>query len=126
MPSRVPLPWTRTGSSFGFGGDGSHLPQPAWFGGLSVQEQDGVDGTTLTLYRRALALRHELQTAEELEWIETGRADVLWFERPNGWAVVTNFGSEPYALDCGGVVLASAEAPTGVVPGESTVWIFSR
>ncbi|WP_035776878.1 glycoside hydrolase family 13 protein, partial [Arthrobacter sp. H5] len=27
---RVPLPWTRSGSSFGFGDGGSHLPQPQW------------------------------------------------------------------------------------------------
>ena len=38
---RVPLPWTRSGSSFGFGDDGAHLPQPAWFGAVSVQAQDG-------------------------------------------------------------------------------------
>ena len=32
---RVPIPWTRTGPSFGFGPDAApHLPQPAWFGGL--------------------------------------------------------------------------------------------
>jgi alpha-glucosidase len=29
---RVPLPWTKTGSSFGFGDGGSHLPQPKHFG----------------------------------------------------------------------------------------------
>ncbi len=28
---RVPIPWTRQGSSFGFGEGGSHLPQPEWF-----------------------------------------------------------------------------------------------
>ncbi|MEY4024265.1 MAG: hypothetical protein RLZ23_1226, partial [Actinomycetota bacterium] len=33
---RVPLPWTRTGSSFGFGSNGVHLPQPQWFGDKSV------------------------------------------------------------------------------------------
>ena len=123
---RVPLPWAPTGSSFGFGADGAHLPQPQWFAAHSVQAQDGDPHSTLTLYRRALALRRELQTDEELTWVETGRPDVLWFTRPNGWAVVTNFGSEPFELDSADLVLASADAPLGVVPGETTVWLDAR
>jgi alpha-glucosidase len=123
---RVPLPWTMSGSSFGFGADGAHLPQPRWFGAHSVQAQDDDPHSTLTLYRRALALRHELQSAEQLTWVETGRPDVLWFTRPNGWSVITNFGSEPYEIDSADFVLASADAPLGVVPGESTLWVLSR
>jgi alpha-glucosidase len=123
---RVPLPWTRTGSSFGFGADGAHLPQPQWFGAHSVQAQDGDPHSTLTLYRRALALRHELQSDEELTWVETGRPDVLWFTRPNGWAVVANFGSEPFELDSADLVLASADVPLGIVPSETTVWLDAR
>ncbi len=123
---RVPLPWTMAGTSFGFGADGAHLPQPAWFAAHSVQAQDGDPHSTLTLYRRALALRHELQSAEALTWVETGRPDVLWFTRPNGWSVVTNFGTEPFELDSADVVLASADAPLGIVPGETTVWLFAR
>ena len=92
----MPLPWTAEGPSFGFGTDGAHLPQPAWFAEHAVDVEDADPDSTLNLYRRALALRHELQTGEELEWIETGRDDVLRFARPNGWQVVTNFGTEPY------------------------------
>ncbi len=88
-----------------------------------MQAQDGDPDSTLTLYRRALALRHELQSDEELTWVDTGRPDVLWFTRPNGWAVVTNFGREPFELDSADLVLASADAPLGVVPGETTVWL---
>lgn len=123
---RVPLPWTTSGDSFGFGDDGAHLPQPASFGAVSVQAQDGVDGSTLSLYRRALNLRHELQSGEELEWVDTGRDDVLWFTRPNGWSVVTNFGTEPFALDHDDIVLTSAESLPGAVAGESTVWFVAR
>lgn len=123
---RVPLPWTRTGGSFGFGGDGAHLPQPEWFGAFSVEAQDGDEGSTLTLYRRALALRHELQSEEELTWIDSGRADVLWFSRPNGWSVVTNFGSEPFALPGAQPVLSSGPASGENVAGETTVWFAAR
>ena len=123
---RVPLPWTRAGGSFGFGGNGAHLPQPEWFGSTSVEAQDGDDGSTLTMYRRALALRHELQTGEELNWVETGRPDVLWFTRPNGWAVVTNFGTTPFEIAGAEPVLSSVAVPAGTVPGETTVWLGPR
>lgn len=131
---RVPLPWSDSGVSFGFGADPAHLPQPAWFGTSSVQAQESDPTSTLSLYRHALALRHELQAGEELEWVGTGRHDVLAFLRPNGWLVVTNFGADDYRLsDLGGlgglddeecrVVLTSADAEPGVVPGETTVWL---
>ena len=125
---RVPLPWTAEGPSFGFGTNGAHLPQPAWFADHAADVEAHDPASTLSLYRRALALRHDLQAAEELTWVETHRADVLHFARPNGWQVVTNFGAEPYALpaDAGRVVLSSAGddgASTGVVPGETTVWL---
>ena len=119
---RVPLPWTRTGPSYGFGAGGAHLPQPLWFGHYSVEAQDGEEASTLTLYRRALALRRELQADESLEWIEVGRPDVLRFRRPGGWQVVSNFGTEPFPLPAGDVLLASGPLP-GNLPGETTIWL---
>lgn len=121
---RVPLPWTVSGPSFGFGSKGPHLPQPSWFAPFAVEAEEADPASTLHLYRHALALRHSLQTAEHLEWIETGREDVLWFRRPNGWQNVTNFGTEPFPLSTSGtVVLSSNGTDTSVVPGETTVWI---
>ena len=118
---RVPLPWTRGGSSFGFGGGGSHLPQPAWFADYSVEAEQDDAASTLSLYRQALALRHELQTGESLEWIPAA-PEVLHFSRPNGWEVVTNFGTQPVPLPAGEIILASG--PVGdVLPGETTVWL---
>lgn len=120
---RVPLPWSADGQSFGFGADGAHLPQPAWFAAHAVDVEDADPESTLELYRHALRLRQALQTGETLEWIETGRDDVLRFRRPNGWEVVTNFGTEPYPLGSGKVVLASDGEASAVVPAESTVWL---
>lgn len=123
---RVPLPWTREGSSFGFGSGGAHLPQPSWFADASVEAEEGDPASTLSLYRRALALRHELLAPESLEWVETGRDDVLRFRRPNGWEVVTVFGSAPLALSLAPgqrVVLSSAPVDGETVPGETNVWI---
>ncbi|GAB3619746.1 glycoside hydrolase family 13 protein [Glutamicibacter endophyticus] len=120
---RVPLPWSSEGSSFGFGSGHAHLPQPQWFGDYSVAAQDGAAGSTLELYRAALRLRRELQGAETLQWLETARPDVLSFERPGGWVVMTNFGTEPVDLPEGELLISSAELVAGALPGEATVWL---
>lgn len=122
---RVPLPWTASGSSYGFGAEGAHLPQPEWFAEYAVDVEAADPSSTLSLYREALRLRHLLQTEETLEWIDTGRADVLRFTRPNGWQVVSNFGTEPFDLGdaAADVVLASAPLDASALPGEATAWI---
>ncbi|MGP9503347.1 glycoside hydrolase family 13 protein [Specibacter sp. AOP5-B1-6] len=122
---RVPLPWSRGGSSHGFGTGGSHLPQPDWFADSSVEAEDGAAGSTLELYRDALALRASLQSGEELEWIDGSRPDMLAFRRPNGWTSVTNFGTEPAELPAGEVLIASAPLEGGLLPGATTVWLRS-
>ncbi|WP_438353735.1 glycoside hydrolase family 13 protein [Microbacterium sp. CJ88] len=119
---RVPLPWTAAGSSFGFGADGAHLPQPEWFAAVAVDVEEADPDSSLQLYRNALAARRALQTEESLAWIETGRDDVLSFRRPNGWRVTTNFGVEPVAFDASDVVIASGEVVAGRLPGETTAW----
>ena len=121
---RVPLPWSADGPSFGFGDDHAHLPQPTWFADHAVSVEDGDPASTLSLYRQALAMRRLLQTGESLKWIDTGREDVLAFRRPNGWTVVTNFGTAPFELSAGPMISLSSAAVDGrVIPGETTVWI---
>ncbi|GAB3453933.1 glycoside hydrolase family 13 protein [Kineococcus endophyticus] len=122
---RVPLPWTAAGPSHGFGPGGAHLPQPSWFADVAVDQQDGVEGSTLELYRQALATRRRLQGAEELEWLETP-ADVVAFARPGGWTCLTNFGDEPVDVPAGRVVLASGELTDGRVPADTTVWVQTQ
>lgn len=124
---RVPLPWAASsGSAFGFGEGGSHLPQPDWFGQYAVATEGDNPDSSLSLYRRALHLRRTLQTGEQLEWIDTGHADVLRFRRPNGWEVVTNFGTDPRLIGSGDVLIATDEVTDGMLPGESTVWLAPR
>ena len=118
---RVPLPWTIGGSSFGFGSNGAHLPQPMWFAQSSVQAEDGIPGSTLEMYRSALRLRRELQGAEELTWVDSPRK-TMHFTRPGGWNSFTNFGKRPVAMPAGEILLASKTITDGVVPGNTTVW----
>ena len=55
---RVPLPWTRDGASYGYNATGrTWLPRPEGWGEYSPQAQEGREDSTLTLYRRAIALR---------------------------------------------------------------------
>jgi len=121
---RVPLPWTVDGSSFGFGSNGAHLPQPRWFGELAVEAQDQDPGSTLNLYRSALRQRRELQGDEELTWHGTD-PEVVHFERPGGWHSVTNFGPRPVVLPEGSVVLASAPLDDGMLPQDTTAWVVA-
>lgn len=119
---RVPLPWTRAGASFGFGTSDAHLPQPGWFGESSVEAELETEGSTLRLYRAAIALRKQLQCAEDLEWIP-GPKQVLHFVRPNGWQSLTNFGQRPVRVPNGTLLLSSAPLTDGLVPGNATVWL---
>ncbi len=120
---RVPLPWSPGGSSLGFGGGGAHLPQPKWFAERSVATQSVDPSSILSSYRRMLALRRELQTSENLDWVETGRDDVLAYVRPGGWMTVTVFGDEPFELDAGEILASTSPMNGRTVPGESTVWM---
>ena len=57
---RVPMPWVADAPSYGFGPtEKSWLPQPPAYGELAVDQQTGVEGSTLELYRTLLRLRRE-------------------------------------------------------------------
>jgi alpha-glucosidase len=118
---RVPLPWTAAAPAFGFTTGTPHLPMPAWFAEHSVDQQLGRTGSTLELYRHAVRLRRELQTTENLTWVDAPDG-VVWFRRDNGWNSMTNCGDAPVALPEGDVVLSSAPLTSDGLAGESTVW----
>lgn len=141
---RVPLPWKSAEPGFGFAdgftagspsNDGSGaagsgdrapaapwLPQPASFGELAADRQDGVEGSTLELYRSALALRrrHNLGSGT-FRWARAHapHEGVLAFHNGD-ILVLANMGISTVPLPDGyRVVLASMpEAVTGG-PSES-------
>jgi alpha-glucosidase len=120
---RVPLPWVPVGKSFGFSKTGkSHLPQPEWFKDFAVEMQKGIKGTTLEMYREALALRKVLQTEEELKWIPTTSTEVLHFVRPNGWHCIMNFNAKPYKMPKGEILISSGPIKSGKIPPNTTIW----
>jgi alpha-glucosidase len=122
---RVPLPWTASGSSFGFGPNGSWLPQPSSWGSLSVEAQEGDPASMLSLYRAALRLRRSLPDlglhGEPLTW--TGEEeDVLTFTR-GAFTCVVNTSEAPIPLPAGHVVLASAPLAGDLLPPDAAVWV---
>ncbi len=81
---RVPIPWAGDAPSYGFGpGSASWLPQPADWSTMSVLAEQGVDGSTLELYRSALRARRESTALGEgpLVWLADAPAGVLAFSR---------------------------------------------
>jgi alpha-glucosidase len=119
---RVPLPWKKSGPSFGFGTGGAHLPQPAWFSDYSVEAEEGVTSSPLEIYRHALALRKTLVTDEKLKWHETSHPEVLHFSRPNGWNCITNFKAAKYPMPKGEVLISTQPIVAGNIPAGTTVW----
>lgn len=134
---RVPLPWESNAPSYGFGpGDASWLPQPAEWATLARDQQSGVEGSTLELYKLALRLRRELGLgAGQLEWLgaeELAGADAsnLVAFRNASVTVIGNTGSDAVSLpsSLGGTVLLSSGPLDGTpeartLPGDTTVWL---
>ncbi|WP_104126361.1 alpha-amylase family glycosyl hydrolase [Cryobacterium sp. Y57] len=121
---RVPIPWEAAGESFGFStGEKSWLPQPAEWAGLARDQQDGVAGSTLELYKLALRLRREHSLAAgTVEWIDGFGPEVAAY-RNGGVTVVANTGSASVQLPAGEVLLASEELVGRTLPGDTTAWL---
>ncbi|UNX53523.1 glycoside hydrolase family 13 protein [Georgenia sp. TF02-10] len=134
---RVPLPWAATEPGYGFSPTGATwLPQPADWAGYAVDAQTGRAGSTLELYRSALARRRELGLgAGTLSWLPEHRTDdvVALVNAPAGGPerpdvlVLANLGEQPVALPAGARLLLASEAlqedgDGWLVPADTTAW----
>lgn len=128
---RVPLPWKKDSSgAFGFsnnrqlGPDDAWLPQSASWGSFSVEVQDGDPASTLTMYRKALAIRHQEVGLGDgpMTWLDAGLS-VVAFSRPGNFACYVNFGA-PYELPPGSELLLSSGPLDGNrLPTDTAVWL---
>jgi alpha-glucosidase len=128
--SRVPLPWTASGASFGFSlpdASAAWLPQPDWYANFAVDVQDADPASTLALYRVALRARREMFADERFEWLDADRDDVIAFRRGRG-VNVTVMGTAAFAAPAawGHVILRSADGATGVIAAGSSAWLEIR
>ena len=123
---RVPIPWTVRGPSYGFGVNGSWLPQPPGWGEYSVQSQRDDPNSMLELYRRLLRLHRELPALGEgeMRWLSTAGADVLAFTREPEFACVVNLGAVPTDLpDHSRVLVTSIPLVDGQLPTDAAAWL---
>ena len=134
--ARVPIPWTRQGPSLGFGSGPPWLPQPTSWSDLSVEAQDGVDGSMLELYRAALALRRSEPALGDgaLRWLDSP-PEALFFEREDAGSrlvCAVNLGAAAVPLPAyDEVLLASVDLEPGpdgrtLLPPDTAVWLLRR
>lgn len=120
---RVPIPWVAEAPAFGFSASGeSWLPQPADWALYARDAQEGETGSTLEMYRSALAARaqHALGSGE-LDWVTGYPSDVLAF-RNGDVTVLANVGSASIPLPAGNLLMSS-EPVGSQLPGATTVWL---
>jgi alpha-glucosidase len=117
---RVPIPWEREGPSFGFTAGEPWLPMPGSWGAASIEAQQDDSGSTLTLYRRALELRRELEAAP-LTWHESPPGTLV-FER-GAVVCALNLDAEQLALPAGEVLIASGAGVQGELPRSTAAWV---
>jgi alpha-glucosidase len=132
---RVPMPWNPT-DGVGFSPEGAAepwLPIPADWGRYAVSVQTGQGGSTLTLHRRALALRKAHPAFASGSATVTTRDDVLTIRSVGGGEAVrcmVNMGSETVLAGCPGQVLLASTAAvrrsggTVALPPDSAVWVL--
>lgn len=125
---RVPLPWeSGVGAANGFNDTGlAWLPQPSIYAEYARDRQDGVEGSTLELYKLAIRLRKELQLGDgSFEWVEEfTNENTLGFK--NGEIlVIHNFGPENLQLPAAKIVASSQNGLTlgATLCVDQTVWL---
>ena len=124
---RVPLPWQAgVGAANGFNTNGkSWLPQPEIYREYSRDQQDGVAGSTLELYKSALRTRRELKLGEgSFAWLPQFTNERALGYRNGSILVIHNFGFDPLALPAGKVILRSVFAgDESHIAQNETVWV---
>jgi alpha-glucosidase len=113
---RVPMPWTGAPPAFGFSSGKPWLPMPEDFGVRSVEAQDGVEGSTLELFRAAVARRPHGPFA----WLESPPGTLVFARGEVTCAL--NVDGEPLPLPAGRIELAS-EPVDRTLPAGAAAWI---
>jgi len=125
---RVPLPWELgAGAANGFNKTGkSWLPQPEIYAEYSRDQQEGVTGSTLELYKQALKLRKKLKLGEgSFDWAPEFVSDTSLGYKNGDVLVVHNFGHSPIELPKGEVLASSLHGMTSGhdLAADQTVWL---
>jgi alpha-glucosidase len=127
---RVPLPWDRSTGSFGFSSvaaDETWLPMPASFADFAARDQDDQEDSTLSLYRKALALRRDLDLGSGSVEIDLGTPGVIVITA-GSTRVLANVSGGAVLLDDLVDILICSDADVQearLLTAGSTVWLRS-
>ncbi|MGC5076790.1 glycoside hydrolase family 13 protein [Agrococcus sp. DT81.2] len=120
---RVPIPWESDAPAYGFSDAGeSWLPQPPLWAELARDRQQDDPDSTLSMYRRALALRRELGLGTgSLEWLDVGPTALAF--RNGSVTVVANLGHDAIDVPRGEILLTSSPLDAASVAADEVVWV---
>ena len=131
---RVPMPWRASGTNFGFSPSNakkSWLTQPVSWSALSVEAQEGDQGSTLNRVRAATAVRRTQPALQRgsFEWVREMCVDgVVAFRRAVAGSpsvvCVANMSAKPTSPVVGTVLCSSNEVSGGIVPPDTTAWFL--
>lgn len=119
---RVPIPWSAEAPAYGFSPTGaSWLPQPDDWAGYARDSQEGVAGSTLELYKAALAARRAYGLgAGSLTWVDAPDGVLIFDNGPV--RVIANISGSPVPVE-GEVLVASGDLTDGIGP-DTTAWVL--
>ena len=130
---RIPMPWTSSGTSLGFGPDDGAtpwLPIPSAWASMSVAAQDVSADSMLALYRAALSVRRASTALGRgaLSWVSPAESaeELLTFDltAPDRVVrVVLNLSGAAIDLPEGELLLASQPVVAGQLPAVGSAWI---
>lgn len=127
--ARVPMPWEKNATSFGFSHQrNAWLPQPTYYGDYAVDQQNKKPASMLTLYKQLLTLRRRYRLGHgQLKWLASPRSDVIVLQQNNELVLVINFGHMPITLPISGQLVAKSLSTIAdndkKLPGNAAVWI---
>jgi alpha-glucosidase len=123
---RVPIPWEKDLPAFGFNETGkSWLPQPAQYGEYSRDQQEGVDGSTLELYKKLLKVRKELSLGHgDFAWHKDSSGEHSLGYVNSGILVLANFSGKNIEIPTGEILLSSQnDLSSGLLEEDQVVWV---
>ena len=121
---RVPMPWAGDEPPFGFSkSDDVWLPMPTEWTGLTVDAQEHDPGSTLTLFRQAIELRHGRGPFDGTVAFVDSAAGVVTFRCVDGLTCILNASTAPVALPRGELLIASAAVVDGNLPVDAAAWV---
>jgi alpha-glucosidase len=124
---RVPMPWSGDAPPFGFSESSDvWLPMPPEWAGLTVEKQERDSDSTLSFFRRAIALRRDRAFVEgAIEFLDLA-AGVMAFRGGDGVMCVLNTGPTPVPLPRGELLIASAALVDGELAPDAAAWVRQR